>query len=966
MLLRWAPRVGSSRPSTRFRRPTKVNARMRKRPPEESEQFFRDLLNSMSLETPKRMKIGEADPPPPSTSPELEGAQDHRLEGIQAQGGRTRLSTHRESLTAMLNHEGYPVGDGGGTPALQMEALESVMRISMSEDSQQARYMDSRYFRDGLRQIDFVIAYADDGSEEEEEVKKRAKRESFETNLMEVGLELELEDKKEDVETYFLKVHAPSSVLTRYSEILNMRTCIKAEEQERRKKSFYRRLTTPFDYDHSLISSAPENFSTGFQSSKEDQLMDKNRDTNFSNAERTYIVYELLRRAHYADDDEKFGIQRLISNGTYEAGFPLHDGGYDREPPKGTLSTRRLLYQEWARPLCWYKRQPLWLVRKYFGDQIGLYFTWLGFYTKMLIPAAIVGVICFLFGIISLQDNIPSRDICDENGPGNFTMCPLCDKACRHWKLKDSCTFSKFTFLFDNPATVFFSIFMAFWATMFLELWKRKQSIVAWEWDLDGFEEEEDARPEYEVKVKTTRLNPVTGQDEPYLTRLQKVLRIFTVSSFVLFLLFLVIGAVFGVIVYRITMIAVLNSSTVAVFKANAKLVASITTAVMSLFVIQILNCGRFYGYPGNTGARKSFSYDLCDPAGCLFELCIQLCIIMVGKQALNNFKELALPTVMNWWRRRMRSSRATVEDPAPNEKEEAPQWEQDHTLSSVSQMALFEEYLEMVIQFGFVTLFVAAFPLAPLFALLNNIVELRLDAYKFVCQVRRPLPKRVQDIGAWFGILKAVTYVAVTCNAFVIAYTTDFIPRMVYEYSYSSDETLRGYINSSLSVFDTTNPNFTKEFLAEEDKNLSTTCRYPGYRNPPNDPDGAYEPSLMHWHIFAARLAFVVIFEHIVFALTEIMAYIIPDIPEAVKVQMQRERFLARQALFDTEKKKIQAEKKEKYMGMPPPGGSSPVDAVPALRLAHPRPSRGGGQARSLPHRIHRDSDASSSTRGN
>ncbi len=34
-----------------------------------------------------------------------------------------------------------------------------------------------------------------------------------------------------------------------------------------------------------------------------------------------------------------------------------------------------------------------------------------------------------------------------------------------------------------------------------------------------------------------------------------------------------------------------------------------------------------------------------------------------------------------------------------------------------------------LVIQFGMVTLFVASFPLAPLFALLNNVIEIRLDA---------------------------------------------------------------------------------------------------------------------------------------------------------------------------------------------------------------------------------------------
>lgn len=70
-----------------------------------------------------------------------------------------------------------------------------------------------------------------------------------------------------------------------------------------------------------------------------------------------------------------------------------------------------------------------------------------------------------------------------------------------------------------------------------------------------------------------------------------------------------------------------------------------------------------------------------------------------------------------------------------------------------------------LVVQYGFVTLFVAAFPLAPLFALLNNIAEIRLDAYKMVTQSRRPLAERVEDIGAWYGILKIITYTAVVSN---------------------------------------------------------------------------------------------------------------------------------------------------------------------------------------------------------
>lgn len=69
------------------------------------------------------------------------------------------------------------------------------------------------------------------------------------------------------------------------------------------------------------------------------------------------------------------------------------------------------------------------------------------------------------------------------------------------------------------------------------------------------------------------------------------------------------------------------------------------------------------------------------------------------------------------------------------------------------------------MIQYGFVTLFVAAFPLAPLFALLNNIGEIRLDAFKMVTQSRRPLAERVENIGAWYGVMQGITFLAVVSN---------------------------------------------------------------------------------------------------------------------------------------------------------------------------------------------------------
>lgn len=69
------------------------------------------------------------------------------------------------------------------------------------------------------------------------------------------------------------------------------------------------------------------------------------------------------------------------------------------------------------------------------------------------------------------------------------------------------------------------------------------------------------------------------------------------------------------------------------------------------------------------------------------------------------------------------------------------------------------------VIQFGFVTLFVASFPLAPVLALVNNLFEIRVDAWKITTQFRRVVPEKAQDIGAWQPILQGVAILAVATN---------------------------------------------------------------------------------------------------------------------------------------------------------------------------------------------------------
>lgn len=131
--------------------------------------------------------------------------------------------------------------------------------------------------------------------------------------------------------------------------------------------------------------------------------------------------------------------------------------------------------------------------------------------------------------------------------------------------------------------------------------------------------------------------------------------------------------------------------------------------------------------------------------------------------------------------------------------------------------------------QLGFVMMFVAAFPLAPFFAFANGVLEIKVDAINFIRDQRRPSPKMAEDIGAWYPILDTLSSFSVLVNAFVIAFTSDFIAKMVYKYSYSDDGSLNGYLNNSLSYYNTSHwSNVSKPRMSYATGNISVpaTCR--------------------------------------------------------------------------------------------------------------------------------------------
>lgn len=90
---------------------------------------------------------------------------------------------------------------------------------------------------------------------------------------------------------------------------------------------------------------------------------------------------------------------------------------------KGCL--RHSLHKEWASIRKWIMYQPIDHIKEYFGIKFGLYFAWLGFYTHMLIPAALVGLICFFYGLATMYSNT-LRYV-------NFMN--KCNKLCLHYEM---------------------------------------------------------------------------------------------------------------------------------------------------------------------------------------------------------------------------------------------------------------------------------------------------------------------------------------------------------------------------------------------------------------------------------------------------------------------------------------------------------------------------------------------------
>ena len=427
-------------------------------------------------------------------------------------------------------------------------------------------------------------------------------------------------------------------------------------------------------------------------------------------------------------------IERSINAGHLLACFPAHQEALCRE-----------LAASWYSTYPWNK--PFYKIKDYFGEKIGLYYCFLGFYCRYLLASSVLGSI---MQIVVLATND-----------------------------------------FSSPAVPFYSFFVMFWAVSFSEHWNRAQKTHAMEWGMTGFEATESDRPEYHgQKMKSL----VDGQEIIHFNR-SKANQLMAYSvSIIGAMICLVIGTTASVYLARNAMASrggewgydadsiasIMNSLQITFFNyVYSKLAKRLSdqenhrtnteyedAMIAKLFCFQFVNsfssfffiafCAKFL--PKVDGDEAS-NVGQCGAKDCMYTLGINLAIVLLVRITVGNFQEFVLPRVMNYFN----GARDTSHSQAEREYRRP---DYDFIQDSI------DDYSELLIQFGYQTLFVTALPASALLVLISNHFELRYDVDKMLYQTRRVYPKSAEDIGTWQTVFNLMTTCAVPANAALVAFT--------------------------------------------------------------------------------------------------------------------------------------------------------------------------------------------------
>ena len=537
--------------------------------------------------------------------------------------------------------------------------------------------------------------------------------------------------KSRNEEEFYVKVSVTEEILISYAKEMDYR--LKFKKNKRWNKKFQK--TPPFgpfwltEGENKFDTSTFVKYDTNSQEAEQGSL--------FTFTDKYRIVSGIL--------SQKMDLHVLKNYDLLLTSFVPHE--YE---PLMNLRT------EWASLKKVLSPQPIEKVKTYFSEQLAFYFCWLEVYKEFLMVASIVGALVFLSEIFSYYTS-------------------------HH--------------LIALTFQIAFCLFLGIWAVSFEQYWIRKEKILAWEWGTLEFGEQEIQREQFNGdyvideasgKMKVVKRGKIKHHS----------IKFFSYSSILLFVA-LVIIIVISIFRLRIELLsspvaeyaplisALTMAIQIAIFDVIYTKIAQVLTSwenhetmnlynnsfALKLFMFRFVNSysGLLY-----TAFFKEY-FEGCGTEGCLSQLGLQLTIVFVVNMILNII-ELGLPWFLSKFRAGWESARLHRKVSIRNNL---------YPVETESHLEpydyVIEDYMEMCLQYGFVALFGASFPMITVLALIEVCLEIRVDALKLCKFVRRPEPIKTEDIGIWKKIILFISVFGVFTNSGIIIITSGLLDNYVW-----------------------------------------------------------------------------------------------------------------------------------------------------------------------------------------
>ncbi|CUG88004.1 transmembrane protein, putative [Bodo saltans] len=465
--------------------------------------------------------------------------------------------------------------------------------------------------------------------------------------------------------------------------------------------------------------------------------------------------------------------------------FPLHNVHYQDAYGLG----------HWASLTQMFSAHPFYQVEehvvKYFGESVGLYFVWIRKYSLFLRYVAFFGLVAGILDILA-QIHEPLRE---EMGLSVVNMV--------------------------------FSIICCVWGVAWIFKWRRVENEFSIRYGQDAQVTQELVRDEfYQAEApKELAIDELYRMDFNYPLTLRNrqdgsMMQLYDNSTKRAFMRYAVSYPL--ILILAGAMVTGLYYTTYWRFRDPTNNVVSYASSVCTLligFVFGVL-FDKIVGFVNNLENNRTdteqeeqtinksflfyfFSYyfalftialwpsDISD-SDRLDQLATQMLIITVAKPMVQNIMELFMPRLKAQLRIRTDMAGGSTiagfcsllrcepmpEDPNLNEHDS-----EGRRLWLEAQMEPYEstsgDYLEITLQYGYMTMFAATFPWAAVAALLYNILEIRIDARKILRECQRPVARPANTIGAWNGIFMLLSVLSVITNGYLIAIMSSAPSRM-------------------------------------------------------------------------------------------------------------------------------------------------------------------------------------------